>query len=398
MSEGKREKSKKYPGVYWRLNSETGEKVFYVRYRLGGRGSKEVEEPVGKSRAGMTEAKAAQARALKVSGKAVPNTVERAQKKAEKEAEAARMTISKLWEEYKAGKTISRKRLQTDQSRFVKYLEKPFGAKTPEEIDALSVARLKKSLENMKVKNKKLEDKKLAPATIWGVLELLARVINFGVDLGLCAPLSFKITKPKLDNEKTEFMSDDQLRAYLAALDEEPDQDDAAFFRIMLLTGIRRTALLNVRWSDVDLEGGFLTLRGEVAKAGKTKTIPLAPAAVAIFQGIANRGEYVWPGKSGAGPREDFRRLGRRLRDKAGLPREFRPCHGLRHHYASALASSGEVDMYALQRLLTHSTPVMTQRYSHLSDEALKRAAKAAENVLADAVKSNVVNIEEGKK
>lgn len=380
----------KYTGVFTvdSVSPATGrpDQIIYIRYRKDG---KLIEEKAGRTSVNaMTPAKANNIRSLRMSGKDLPNTEKRAQEQAAIAAKEARWTIGRLWLSYKDAKTLSKKRAQTDQSRFNKYLSKPFGSKTPEEIDALSVARL----------TKKLKDAKLAPATIWGVLELLSRVINYGVNLGISKPLGFKIEKPRLDNERTEFMSDDQLRAYLAALDEEPDQDDAAFFRIMLLTGIRRTALLNVRWSDVDLEGGFLTLRGEVAKAGKTKTIPLAPAAVAIFQGIATRGEYVWPGKSGAGPREDFRRMGRRLRDKAGLPREFRPCHGLRHHYASALASSGEVDMYALQRLLTHSSPVMTQRYSHLSDEALKRAAKAAENVLADAVKSNVVNIEEEKK
>jgi integrase len=45
------------------------------------------------------------------------------------------------------------------------------------------------------------------------------------------------------------------------------------------------------------------------------------------------------------------------VKEKAGLPKGFRPMHGLRHVYASMLASSGEVDMYTLQRLLTHKDP-----------------------------------------
>jgi integrase len=42
------------------------------------------------------------------------------------------------------------------------------------------------------------------------------------------------------------------------------------------------------------------------------------------------------------------------------------------------LASSGEVDMYTLQKLLTHKSPQMTQRYAHLRDDAMKRAADLA--------------------
>ena len=89
---------------------------------------------------------------------------------------------------------------------------------------------------------------------------------------------------------------------------------------------------------------------------------------------------YVWPGKNG-GPREDFRAMGRRLRDKAGLPKDWRPCHMLRHTYASMLASSG-VNIYELQKLLTHGSSAMTQRYAHLSNDSLKRAAATADIII----------------
>ena len=61
--------------------------------------------------------------------------------------------------------------------------------------------------------------------------------------------------------------------------------------------------------------------------------------------------------------------------------------HGLRHVYASMLASSGKVDMYQLQKLLTHKDSRMTQRYAHLRDEALKRASGVANDLLSSLVK-----------
>lgn len=61
--------------------------------------------------------------------------------------------------------------------------------------------------------------------------------------------------------------------------------------------------------------------------------------------------------------------------------------HGLRHVYASMLASSGKVDMYQLQKLLTHKDSRMTQRYAHLRDEALKRASGVANDLLRSIVK-----------
>jgi integrase len=72
----------------------------------------------------------------------------------------------------------------------------------------------------------------------------------------------------------------------------------------------------------------------------------------------------------------------------AGLPSDFRPLHGLRHAYASMLASSGQVDMYTLQRLLTHKSPMMTQRYAHLRDETLRKASTLAGDIIEQAAKT----------
>jgi integrase len=46
------------------------------------------------------------------------------------------------------------------------------------------------------------------------------------------------------------------------------------------------------------------------------------------------------------------------------------------------LASSGEVGMYELQKLLTHKDPKMTQRYAHLRDYALKKAGNVADDLI----------------
>ena len=72
-----------------------------------------------------------------------------------------------------------------------------------------------------------------------------------------------------------------------------------------------------------------------------------------------------------------------KIKEAAALPKGFRPLQGLRHVYASTLASSGKVDMHTLQRLLTHKDPAMTQRYANLGDEALKRAADVAGGIFS---------------
>lgn len=69
--------------------------------------------------------------------------------------------------------------------------------------------------------------------------------------------------------------------------------------------------------------------------------------------------------------------------------------HGLLHTYASMLASSGKVDMYVLQKLLTHKSPKTTQRNAHFRDATLKDAADLAGELIQNAVreKRKVVNM-----
>lgn len=193
---------------------------------------------------------------------------------------------------------------------------------------------------------------------------------------------------PKVNNQKTEHMSDAQLAANLKALDEEEDQDAAAFLRIELYTGMRRGACMNLMWQDCDFENNRITLRGQTPKSGKTEHIPMIPIVKSILLGIARTSGYVFPGKDG-GSRKHFRRIAERVRNKAGLPKDFRYNHGLRHTYASILASSGAVSLYEIQKLLTHGSPAMTQRYAHLGDQALMRAASVAERALGLKKKEN---------
>jgi hypothetical protein len=58
--------------------------------------------------------------------------------------------------------------------------------------------------------------------------------------------------------------------------------------------------------------------------------------------------------------------------------------------------------MYTLQKLLTHKSPQMTQRYAHLRDETLKKAAGLAGDLIGQAIAKNqdkvIVNLQNDKK
>ena len=379
----------KYPGVYFRtpLGSDgpDADKTFYIRYRRGGRESKLINEPVGKASQGMTAAKANAIRTLRINGKELSNTENRAAKKAEKKKADAPWTLSRVWGYYseaKKGRPIMR--MDTYLTKYFGELaERPIETITTRDIDALS-----RKLSQTPTVNR--PDKMLSPQTVKHVLGLIKRMLRFADRQGYCLfPQGLHITMPTLDNEKTETMTETQMRAYLAALDEEQDQVAASYLRICLMTGIRKTALLSLQWADIDFARNIITLRGEYAKKGKTDYVPLTPAVKEIFNSLPKgKSPFVFPGDQN-GHRGGFVRVAKRVRDKAGLPADFRPIHGLRHTFASFLASSGKVDIYTLQKLMTHGSPQMTQRYAHLADAALQRAASVANDMLQVQNKEN---------
>jgi len=90
---------------------------------------------------------------------------------------------------------------------------------------------------------------------------------------------------------------------------------------------------------------------------------------------------------SGWTPYNNIHKSWYRIRNKAGLP-NLR-LHDIRHSFASILVNSGR-SLYEIMRLLNHSTPIMTQRYAHLSTKTLQEASNAAGDAIQAAMDRSV--------
>jgi integrase len=358
----------KYPGVFYREADRIGkpgkERVYYIVFKKDG---KVIEEKAGRQYAdAMTEAKAALIRAERIENKR-PSP-----KQVREKRKAIKWTLNELWISY-CEINAGNKGLVHEKNRWKKNVESGIGKKEPCDLSPLDIDRLRLGLQ----KSGKL-------TTAVRILELLRRTINFGVKRNLVEQPKFKITLPKLNNQTTEDLTPEELSQLLKALDEDEDQLCANLFRLALYTGMRRGELLRLTWDAVDFERGFITIRDP--KGGRDQTIPLNNSARAILESHPRiDGEsWIFPGSRSGKHATEFRKSIDRIRKAAQLPKDFRPLHGLRHVYASMLASSGEVDMYTLQKLLTHKSPQMTQRYAHLRDDAMKRAADLAGKLIGN--------------
>ena len=371
----------KYPGVFYRIAPRVGssgtEHVFYAVYKQEG---KLIETKVGRQYSdAMTAARAAIIRAELIEGKRVTRVQELAEKK--KEESRVVWTVRSLWEEYKR-RNPHLKGIANDENRFKNHLSS-FQAVEPKNITTSDIDNLRLSLEKTGHK----------PATVRNVLELLRRIITFGIKKDLLEPGDMRahFEMPQLNNDKTEDLSPDQLKSLINVLEKNKHKKVAKMMLLALYTGMRRGELFNLQWSHIDWEHGFINIVGNDdglgAKSGRNERIPMNELARCLLLNIEKHpvSPYVFPGRTGD-RLVDIRREAEALKKKAGLPDDFRPFHGLRHVYASLLASSGQVTMYELQKLMTHKSPAMTQRYAHLRDEALRKASDVTTDVIANII------------
>lgn len=373
-----------YAGVFYIEANRAGkkgiEKVYYIRYRKNG---KLIEEKVGgQFKDNMTPAKASSIRGLRIEGVIPTNNEKRERIREEKQKEKSLYSFIRLFSLFEESKRENRS-LKDDRIRFSLHVAPVIGKKAISELTTQDIEKIRR----------KMEKEGKSPQTVKHVLTLIKRLVNYALKNGYIesVPATLHFDMPAVDNKVTENLTAEQVAKLLQVLDEEEDIVMASLIRLALFTGMRRSALLNLQWTDLDFERNSIMLRGDVAKKKKTEYIPMNEQAKAILLSVPKTtSPYVFPGRDDDKPRANITAVLKRVKEKAGLPESFRPLHGLRHSFASWLANSGQVSMYELQKLLTHSSPLMTQRYAHLHNEALKRASNLTSNLFtANAVSKN---------
>ena len=154
---------------------------------------------------------------------------------------------------------------------------------------------------------------------------------------------------------------------------------DRAMLELFYSSGLRLSELVNLRWIDLDLDGGEVRVLG---KGGKTRVVPVGRPAIGALRTLGTAegmqpDSAIFRGRGGApiNPRTVQLRMNK-LALQQGLPKHVHP-HLLRHTFAShMLESSG--DLRAVQELLGHADIATTQIYTHLDFQHLARVYDAA--------------------
>ncbi|MRI57744.1 DUF4102 domain-containing protein [Methylobacterium sp. DB1607] len=156
--------------------------------------------------------------------------------------------------------------------------------------------------------------------------------------------------------------------------------------RLLLLTGMRKSEVINLQWHQIDAEHGYLRL--PTSKSG-AKSVPVGETVLAFLAGLPRLAgnPYVFPGQIAGRPFVNLGKIWERMRERAGL--EDVRLHDLRHSFGATSASSGN-SLLLLGSILGHRDPKTTQRYAHLARDPVRTAADQVSGLIATALDSAV--------
>jgi integrase len=167
----------------------------------------------------------------------------------------------------------------------------------------------------------------------------------------------------KEENVKLRILSDEEKKVLLDCCTEPLKR----IVRFALVTGLRRSEILNLKWEDVDFARNIINIRH--TKSGKDRVIHIRSFIAGIFKACYNNtdGQYVFCNEQKQ-PYRSINSLFQNIVKKTGL--EHFSFHTLRHTAASDMLDMG-VDIVTVKEILGHSDLKVTLRYAH-SKEANK--------------------------
>ncbi len=218
-------------------------------------------------------------------------------------------------------------------------------------------------------------------ATVNRYMAFLRRVLNKAMRDGHIA--SNPISRIKMFREaagRTRFLSPEEEAKLLEAL----GLMYGAWARLAILTGMRQLEQFSLKWADVEVERGIITL--PATKAGEVQYVRLNEEAKTLLRGLDSWQRSVWAfpsenPRSHVDPRNFYRRVYLPAVRRAGL--QGVSWHTLRHTFASRAAMNGATES-TIAALLRHSGTALVKRYAHLSpshlQEAVEKVARFGKN------------------
>lgn len=184
-----------------------------------------------------------------------------------------------------------------------------------------------------------------------------------------------RVAKLTENNARTRFLTETELARLLAVCRESNSPDLHLAVVLAVTTGCRKSELMTLRWSQVDLGAGLIRL--ERTKNGDRRTLAIPQQVIPLLEQrkAAQQQDTVvelhadgllFPSRTSRTSPVDLRSAWQKAVQRAGLG-DFH-WHDLRHSTASFLAADG-ASLREIGEVLGHRSVEATRRYSHLTEQ-----------------------------
>jgi integrase len=154
---------------------------------------------------------------------------------------------------------------------------------------------------------------------------------------------------------------------------------------MLLATACRSGEIISATWTNCDMDKRVLNINSENSKSKKSRIIQLNDSAMEVLELTKTQGKYdhLFVNPRTKSRYYNLHKAWDKIRMEANLPKLR--LHDLRHFVASELASSG-VSIYIISKLLGHRNVVTSERYSHVSQPAVRNASDNISTVIQNAL------------
>ena len=345
-------------GIYERKGHH-GDVTYYIRYQFQGT---DIKERVGRKSRGFTREMAREALKSRL------GDIARGQFNLEKTRKP--VPFSKLVERYREFASGYKRGWETEKY-IVEEFASLFGDTPLAQITTWQIEKWKAE-----------GGKRLNPVTVNRRLTVIKHMFKQAVEWDLVkSNPATSVKRFTVNSERTRFLTQHEIQTLLETCEKQITSPWLLpLVTLALNTGMRQGELLRLKWENVDLERGSITIIQ--SKTLRRKTIAInEPAREALNWLQENRyGELLlmWPWGDPIGKVTVYDAF-KKACSTAGIT-DFR-FHDLRHTFASHLVMAG-VDLVTVKELLGHKTINMTNRYTHLAQEHKAQAvAKLGERI-----------------
>jgi integrase len=281
--------------------------------------------------------------------------------------------------------------LRGDRSRIRHYLIPMLGKRAVVDIARADVERLVRDVSNMphQIRNRRKGDHH---AVVGGrgaasqCVAVLGAIFSFAIERGICSTNPARGVKKPPTRIMERFLNGVEIGRLAAATQSEALRTENPFpsaaIRLLLLTGCRKSEILDLRWKDVDFDNNCLRLKD--SKTG-AKVIYLNAESLSVLQGLPRLSNnlFVIAGLNTGGRCGGLDTVWARVRKAANLD-DVR-LHDLRHSFASIAVRNG-MSLPIIGALLGHKHTSTTMRYAHLAAEPLRLAASMIGSKISEAI------------